>query len=110
VASELDVACLPCQFLAPETANALYWSDLGKFFHQAFGAPIPLLRAHAVTCTQCACQNFVLDQYEDHVLTCKKHIGAIAGHHHVMNVSVQVARNSCLRVRVNRKVDTTAAK
>ena len=78
--SELDVACLPCKFLAPEKANTLYWSDLGKFLHQALGAPIPLLCAHAVTRTQCACQNFALDQYEDHVLTCKKYTGAIAGH------------------------------
>jgi len=51
----------------------------------------------------------VLDQYGDHVLTCKKPTGAIAGHDHVMNVSAQLARNSGLRVRINRKVATTAA-
>ena len=50
----------------------------------------------------------MLDQYGDHVLTCTKHTGAIAGHDHV-NVSAQLARNSGLRVRVNRKVVTTAA-
>ena len=49
----------------------------------------------------------MLDQYRDHVLACNKHTGAIAGHDHVMNVSAQLARNSCLRVRVNRKVATT---
>ena len=38
-----------------------------------------------------------------------QHTGAIAGHDHVTNVSVQLARNSSLRVRVNRKVATTAA-
>ena len=65
--------------------------------------------AHAVARTQCACKNFVLDQYGDHVLTCKKHTGAIAGHDHVMNVTAQLARNSGLKVRVNRKVDITAA-
>ena len=54
-------------------------------------------------------KKFVLDQYGDHVLTCKKHTGAIAGHDHVMNVTAQLARNSGLKVRVNRKVDTTAA-
>jgi len=43
------------------------------------------------------------------VLTCKKHTEAIAGHDHVMNVTAQLARNSRLKVRVNRKVDTTAA-
>jgi len=59
--------------------------------------------------TQCACKKFVLDQYGDHVLTCKKHTGAIAGHDHVMNVTAQLARNSGLKVRVNRKVETTAA-
>jgi len=64
------------------------------FLCQALGAPIPLLRDHAVARTQCACQKFVLDQYGDHVLTCKKHTGAIAGHNHVMNVSAQLARNS----------------
>jgi len=82
---------------------------LGKIFCQALRAPIPLLRADAVARTQCACQNFVLDQYGDHVLTCKKHTGAIAGHDHVMNVTAQLARNSGLRVRINRKVATTAA-
>jgi len=51
----------------------------------------------------------VLDQYGDHVLTRKKHTGAITGHDHVMNVSVQLARNSGLRVRINREVATTAA-
>ena len=79
------------------------------FFCQALGTPIPLLRAHAVARTQCACQKFVFDQYGDHVLTFKKHTGAITGHDHVMNVSAQLARNSGLRVRTNRKVATTAA-
>ena len=51
----------------------------------------------------------MLDQYGDHVLTCRKHTGAIASHDHVMNVSVQLACNSGLRVRINRKVATTAA-
>ena len=51
----------------------------------------------------------MLDQYGDHVLTCKRHTGAIAGHDHVMNASAQLARNSSLRVRINRKVATTAA-
>ena len=51
----------------------------------------------------------MLDQYGDHVLTCKKHTKAIAGHDHVMNVLAQLARNSGLTVRVNRKVDSTAA-
>jgi len=52
-------------------------------------------------------KKFVLDQYGDHVLTCKKRTGAITGHDHVMNVSAQLARNSGLRVRINRKVVTT---
>jgi len=52
---------------------------------------------------------FVLDQYGHHVFTCKKHTGTIAGHDHVMNVSVQLARNRGLRVRINCKVATTAA-
>jgi len=76
-----------------------------NFFYQTLEAPIPLLLAR----TQCACQKFVLDQYWDHVLTCKKHTGAIAGHDHVMNVSAHLARNSGLKVRINRKVATTAA-
>jgi len=42
------------------------------------------------------------------VLSCKKHTGAFADHDHVMNVSAQVARNSGLRVRINREVATTA--
>jgi len=51
----------------------------------------------------------MLDQHGGHVLTCKKHTGAIAGYDHVVNVSAQLARNSVLRVRVNRKVATTVA-
>ena len=51
----------------------------------------------------------MLDQYGDHLLTCNKYTGAIAGHDHVMNVSAQLARNSGLTVRVNCKVDTTAS-
>ena len=39
----------------------------------------------------------------------KTFIRAIAGHDHVMNVTAQLARNSGLKVRVNHKVDTTAA-
>jgi len=49
----------------------------------------------------------LLDQYGDFVLTCKKPTGNTAGH--VMNVSAQLARNSRLRVRINRKVASTAA-
>jgi len=63
-----------------------------NFVCQALGAPIPLLRAHAVARTQ----KFVLDQYGDHVLTCKKHTGAITSHDHVMNLSAQLANNSGL--------------
>jgi len=70
---------------------------------------IPLLSAHAIARTQCACQKLVLDQYGDHVLTCKKHTGAITGHDHVMNVSAQLACNRRLRDRNNRKVANTAA-
>ena len=51
----------------------------------------------------------MLDQYGDHVLCCKKHTGDIASHDHVMDVSAQLARRGGLRVRVNRKLATTAA-
>jgi len=51
----------------------------------------------------------VLDQYGDHVLTCKKHTGVITSHDHVMNVLAQLAHNSGWRVRINCKVTTTAA-
>jgi len=104
---------MPLAFLAslrPQRQPTHFTGEIWvKFFCQALGAPIPLLRAHAVARTQCACQKFVLDQYGDHVLTCKKHTGAITGHDHVMNVWAQLARNSGLRVRINRKVTTTAA-
>jgi len=42
------------------------------------------------------------------VFCCKKHTGAIVGHDNVMNMSAQLACNSGLRERVNRKVATTA--
>jgi len=104
---------MPLAFLAsfrPQRQLTRFTGEIWvKNFCQALGAPIPLLRAHAVARTQCACHNFVLDQYGDHVLTCKKHAGAIAGHDPVMNLSAQLARNSGLRVRVNRKVATAAA-
>jgi len=46
----------------------------------------------------------------DHALTCTKHTGAIGGgHDHIMHVSAQLAHNSGLRVRVDRKVDTTTS-
>ena len=41
---------------------------LSKSRLAVLGAPIPLLRAHAVARTQFACKKFVLDQYGDHVL------------------------------------------
>ena len=104
---------MPLAFLAsfrPQRQLTQFTGEIWVFFFcQALGAPIPLLRAHAVARTHCACQNCVIDQYGDHVLTCKKHTGAIAGSDHVINVSAQLARNSVLRVRVNRKVATTAA-
>ena len=102
---------MPLAFLArlrPQRQPTRFTGEIWVFC-QALGAPIPLLCAHAVARTQCACKNLVLDQYGDRVLTCKKHTGAIVGHDHVMNVSAQLARNSGLTVRVNRKVDTTAA-
>ena len=104
---------MPLDFLAslrpqrqPTRFSGEIWVNF-QVFCQALGATIPLLRAHAVARTQCACQKFVLNQYGDHVLTCKKHTGAIAGHDHVMNVSAQLARNSRLRIHINRKVATT---
>ena len=104
---------MPLAFLAslrPQRRPIRFTGEIRvNFFCQVLGAPIPLLRAHAVARTQCACQKFVLDQYGDHVLTCKKHTGAITSHDHVMNVSVQLARNSRLRVCIDRKVATTAA-
>jgi len=81
---------MPLAFLAslqsqrqPTRFTSEIWVN---FFCQALGAPIPLLRAHADARMQCACQKFVLDQYGDHVLTCKKHTGAITRHDHVMIV------------------------
>ena len=106
---------MPLAFLArfrPQRQPTRFTGEMWvSFLCQVLRAPIPLLRAHAVARTQCACpgQNFVLDQYGDQVLICKKHTGAIAGHDHVLNVSAHLARNSSLRVRVNRKVATTAA-
>jgi len=92
--------------LRPQRQPSRFTGEIWEiFFCRVLGALIPLLRAHA----QCACQKFVLDQYGDHVLTCKKHTGTIASYDHVLNVSVQLARNSGLRVRINRKVSTTAA-
>ena len=67
---------MPLAFLAnlrPQRQPTRFTGEIWvNFFCQALGAPIPLLRAHAVARTQCACKKFVLDQYGDHVLTCKK--------------------------------------
>jgi len=64
---------MPLAFLAslrPQRQPTYFSGEIWvNFFCQALGAPIPLLRAHAVALTQCACQKFVLDQYGDHVLT-----------------------------------------
>jgi len=104
---------MPLAFLArllPQRQPTRFTGEIWvKIFCQALGAPVPLLCAHAVARTQCACQKFALYQYGDHVFTCKKHTGDIASHDHVINVSVQLARNSGLRVRINRKIATIAA-
>ena len=50
-----------------------------------------------------------LDPQGDHVLACNKHTGATRGHKHVMDVLMQLARNTGYSVRVNHKVSTTAA-
>ena len=68
-----------------------------------------MLQAHAVVRTMCSCKNFSLDLQGDHVLTSKKHMGTARGHNHVMDVLVQLARNTGYSVRVNHKVLTTAA-
>lgn len=57
------------------------------YFCQALGPPIRLVRAHAVSRTQCACQKITLDQYGNHVLTCKKYARTIAGRDHVESQS-----------------------
>jgi len=104
---------MPLAFLArvrPQRQPTRFTGEIWvNFLCLALGAPIPLLRAHAVARTQCACQKFVLDQYRYQVLTGKKHTGTIANLDHVMNMSAQLARNGGLRVRINRKVATTVA-
>jgi len=77
-----------------------------SFFCRSMGAPIPMLKAHAVARTMCSCKNFSLDSQGDHVLTCKRHAGATRGHNYVMDVLAQLDRNS---VRVNHKVSTMVA-
>jgi len=102
---------MPLAFLTnlrPQRQSTRFTGEIWvNFFCLSLGTPIPLLRVHAVARTHCTYQKFVIDQYGDHVLTCKKHTGAIADHDHVMNVSAQLTRNSGLRVRINRKVATT---
>ena len=57
------------------------------------GAPILMLKAHAVARMMCSCKKFSLDPQGDHVLTCKKHTGATGGHNHVMDVLTQRSRD-----------------
>jgi len=81
-----------------------------SFFCRSMGAPIPMLQAHAVARTMCACKKFSLDPHGDHVLTCKKHTGATRGHDHIVEVLAALVRNSGDKtVRVNYKVSQTAA-
>jgi len=80
-----------------------------SFFCRSMGTPILMLQAHAEARTMCSCKNFSLDPQSNHVLACKKHIGATRGHNHVMDVLAQLARNTGYSVRVNHKVSTTAA-
>jgi len=68
-----------------------------------------MLQVHVVAQTMCLCKNFSLDPQGDHMFACKKHMGATRGHHHVMDILVQLARNTGYSVRVNHKVSTTAA-
>jgi len=57
---------MPLAFLAslrPQRQPTRFAGEIWViFFWQALGAPIPLLCAHAVAHTQCACHKFVLDQ------------------------------------------------
>ena len=41
------------------------------------------------------------------MLSCNKHTGATRGHNHVMDVLVQLARNTAYSVRVHHNVSTT---
>jgi len=73
------------------------------------GAPILMLKAHAMALTMCSCKNFSLNPQGHHVLTCKKHMGATRGHNHIMDVLAQLARNIGYSVRINHKVSKTEA-
>ena len=73
-----------------------------SFFCTSMGTPIPMLKAHSVAQTMCSCKNFSLDPQGDHVLACKKHREATRGHNHVMNVLVQLVRNTGARCRRRR--------
>jgi len=78
-----------------------------SFFCRSMGVPIPMLQVHAVAWTMCSCKKFALDPKGNHVLTCQKYTGATRGHNHVMDVLVQLARNTGYSVRVNHNVSTT---
>jgi len=80
-----------------------------SFFCRSMGLPIPMLQAHAVAQMMCSCKIFFLDPQGDHVLACKKHTGATRGHNHVIDVLVQLIRNTGYSVRVNHKVSMMAA-
>ena len=73
------------------------------------GAPILMLKAHAMALTVCPCKKNSLNPQGHHVLTCKKHMGATQGHNHIMHVLAQLSCNIGYSVRVNHKVSTTEA-
>ena len=61
---------------------------------RCMGAPIVVLKAHALARTMCACKTFSLDPQGNHVLTCKEHTAATRGHNHDMDVLAQLAHNT----------------
>jgi len=79
-----------------------YSLDLWKSFY-SMGAPILMLKAHAMALTVCPCKKNSLNPQGHHVLTCKKHMGATQGHNHIMHVLAQLSCNIGYSVRVNKQ-------
>ena len=107
-----NLNCVPLSWMADMSAQrpvTRFGLDLPvwmSFFCRSMSVPIPMLQAHVVARTMCSYKNFSPDPQSDHVRTCKKHTGATRGHNHVMDVLVQLARNTGYSVRVNHKVST----
>jgi len=84
-AKQMHINWNPLGFLSDLSAHKIEtrfpWDVWQVFFCRSFGAPIPMMLAHAHSCTRtlCSCKMHI-DHLGDRVLTCKQHTRSQSSH------------------------------